>query len=37
MSEYGSLLLVAAYAALAIIVFFALSWLLRKKKDKRLR
>jgi len=32
MSEYGSLLLVAAYAALAIIVFFAVSWLLRKTK-----
>jgi len=36
MSEYGSLLLVAAYAVLAIIIFFAVSWLLRNKKDKRL-
>lgn len=36
MSKYGSLLLLAAYAALAIIVFLAVIWLLNRKKRKKL-
>lgn len=35
-SKYGPLLLIAAYAALAIIVFISVSWLLNRKKRKKL-
>ncbi len=35
-SKYGPLLLIAAYAALAIIVFISVSWLLSRKKRKKL-
>jgi len=36
LSKYGSLLLIAAYAALAIIVFLSVSWLLSRKKRKKI-
>jgi predicted Zn-dependent protease len=34
--KYGSLLLIAVYTALAIIVFLSVSWLLNRKKSKKL-
>jgi predicted Zn-dependent protease len=34
--KYGSLLLIAAYIALAITVFLSVSWLLNRKKSKKL-
>jgi predicted Zn-dependent protease len=34
--KYGSLLLIAAYTALAITVFLSVSWLLNRKKSKKL-
>jgi predicted Zn-dependent protease len=36
LSKYGPLLLVAFYAALAIIVFISVSWLISRKKRKKL-
>lgn len=35
--KYGSLLLIAAYAVLAIIVFLSVSWLLNRKKRKKIQ
>lgn len=36
LSKYGSILLIAFYAALAVIVFLFISWLLSRKKRKKL-
>jgi predicted Zn-dependent protease len=36
LSKYGSLLLILAYAALAFIVFLTVSWLISRKKRKKL-
>ncbi len=36
LGKYGSLLLIAAYTVLAIIVFLSVSWLLNRKKSKKL-
>jgi predicted Zn-dependent protease len=35
--KYGSILLIAAYAVLAIIVFLSVSWLLNRKKRKKIQ